>query len=85
MLTLKNSYSSTTSGVAERNRGAARAFGLKFFDRIKDEKRGHILEQKAGIWRKEKVKKSVWGMPGLLEAKKDVVSCEKPRGLANVN
>ena len=57
----------------------------KFFDRIKDEKRGHILEQKAGIWRKEKVRKSVWGMPGLLEAKKDVVSCEKPRGLANVN
>ena len=33
----------------------------------------------------KKVNKGVWGMPRLLEAKKDVVSCEKPRGLANVN
>ena len=32
----------------------------------------------------KKVIKGVWGMPRLLEAKKDVVSCEKPRGLANV-
>ena len=33
----------------------------------------------------KKVKKSVWGMPRLLEAKKDVVSCDKPRGFANEN
>ena len=32
----------------------------------------------------KKVRKGVWGMPRLLEAKKDVVSCDKPRGLANV-
>ena len=31
----------------------------------------------------KKVIKSVWGMPRLLEAKKDVVSCEKLRGFAN--
>ena len=28
------------------------------------------------------VSKGVWRMPRLLEAKKDVISCEKPRGLA---
>ena len=31
----------------------------------------------------KKVEKGVRGMPGLLEAKKDVISCEKPRGFAN--
>ena len=31
----------------------------------------------------EKVKKSERGMPGLPEARKDVVSCEKARGSAN--
>ena len=31
----------------------------------------------------KKVIKSVWGMPWLLEAMKDVVSCEKLRGFAN--
>jgi hypothetical protein len=31
----------------------------------------------------EEVKKSVWGMPRLSEAKKDVISCEKLRGVAN--
>ena len=31
----------------------------------------------------KKVNKSVWGMPWLLEATKDVVSCEKLRGFAN--
>ncbi len=36
-----------------------------------------------GHARKKKVSKGVWGMPRLLEAKKDVVSCEKPRGFAN--
>ena len=32
---------------------------------------------------REKVRKGVWGMPRLLEATKDVESCEKPRGFAN--
>ena len=31
----------------------------------------------------KKVHKSAWGMPRLLEAMKDVVSCEKLRGFAN--
>ena len=30
-----------------------------------------------------KLLKSAWGMPRLLEARKDVTSCEKPRGGAN--
>ena len=29
----------------------------------------------------KKVDKGVWGMPRLSEAKKDVISCEKPRGI----
>jgi hypothetical protein len=29
--------------------------------------------------------KGVWGMPRLSEAKKDVISCEKLRGLAHTN
>ena len=33
----------------------------------------------------KKVIKGVRGMPRLSEAKKDVISCEKPRGLANTN
>ncbi len=32
---------------------------------------------------REKEDKSERGMPGLLEAKKDVASCEKPRGAAS--
>jgi hypothetical protein len=31
----------------------------------------------------EKVNKGVWWMPRLLEAMKDVISCDKLRGLAN--
>ena len=31
----------------------------------------------------KEVRKGVWGMPRLSEAKKDVVSCEKLRGPAN--
>ena len=31
------------------------------------------------------VRKGVWGMPRLSEAKKDVISCEKLRGSANTN
>ena len=37
------------------------------------------------ITRYEKVNKGVWGMPRLSEAKKDVISCEKLRGSANMN
>ena len=33
----------------------------------------------------KKVNKGAWGMPRLLEARKDVVSCEKVRGFANKN
>ena len=33
----------------------------------------------------KKVKKGVWGMPRLSEAMKDVISCDKPRGLAHTN
>ena len=33
----------------------------------------------------EKVEKGVWGMPRLQEAMKDVISCDKPRGLANMS
>ena len=36
-------------------------------------------------WVVKKVNKGVWGMPRLLEATKDVVSCEKLRGFANRN
>ena len=32
-----------------------------------------------------KQSKGVWGMPRLSEAKKDVISCEKLRGLAHTN
>lgn len=31
----------------------------------------------------DKLEKGVWGMPRLSEAKKDVISCEKPRGSAH--
>ena len=33
----------------------------------------------------KKVTKSTQGMPWLSEAMKDVISCDKPRGLANMN
>ena len=33
----------------------------------------------------KKVRKGAWRMPWLLEAKKDVISCDKLRGLANTN
>lgn len=33
----------------------------------------------------KKVNKGVWRMPWLLEAKKDVISCDKLGGLANTN
>ena len=32
-----------------------------------------------------KLSKGVWRMPRLSEAKKDVISCEKLRGLAHMN
>jgi hypothetical protein len=33
----------------------------------------------------KKVNKGAWRMPWLLEAMKDVISCDKLRGLANTN
>ena len=36
-------------------------------------------------YKREKLCKGVWGMPRLSEAKKDVISCEKLRGLAHTN
>ena len=41
------------------------------------------LEQRSARDSREKVEKGERGMPRLLEAKKDVVSCEKPRVAAN--
>ena len=35
------------------------------------------------VTKKKKVNKGVWWMPRLSEAKKDVISCEKLRGVAN--
>ncbi len=50
---------------------------------LRDEK-GINTEQKAVLVLKE-VNKGEWGMPRLLEAMKDVVSCEKSWGFANEN
>ena len=54
----------------------------QFIDIIEDEIDITIINRRLLYYKK--VSKGVWGMPRLLEAKKDVVSCEKPRGLANV-
>ena len=53
-----------------------------FIDIIEDEIDITIINRRSLYYKK--VSKGVWGMPRLLEAKKDVVSCDKPRGLANV-
>ena len=55
----------------------------EFIDIIEDEIDITIINRRSLYYKK--VSKGVWGMPRLLEAKKDVVSCDKPRGLANVN
>ena len=34
---------------------------------------------------KKEIVKGVWGMPRLSEAMKDVISCDKLRGLANTD
>ena len=36
-------------------------------------------------YKREKLCKGVWRMPRLSEAKKDVISCEKLRGLAHTS
>ena len=54
----------------------------KFIDIIEDEIDMIVINRRLLYYKK--VSKGAWGMPRLLEAKKDVVSCEKPRGLANV-
>ncbi len=57
----------------------------RFIDMIEDEiKAPHYYRAKGVVWRvSKKVEKGAWGMPRLLEATKDVVSCEKVRGFAN--
>ena len=55
----------------------------EFIDIIEDEIDITIINRRSLCIKK--VSKGVWGMPRLLEATKDVVSCDKPRGLANVN
>ena len=55
----------------------------KFIDIIEDEIDMMVINRRLSYCKK--VSKGVWGMPRLLEATKDVVSCDKPRGLANVN
>ena len=55
----------------------------QFIDIIEDEIDITIINRRSLYYKK--VSKGVWGMPRLLEATKDVVSCDKPRGLANVN
>ena len=55
----------------------------QFIDIIEDEIDITIINRRSLYYKK--VSKGVLGMPRLLEAKKDVVSCDKPRGLANVN
>ena len=81
---------STHKTVAERNRNTVRSRRSvsdnrfeekKFFDRFKDEKRGSTCIGRT----QKKVSKGARGMPRLLEAKKDVLSCEKLRGLAKTN
>ncbi len=59
----------------------------RYIDIIEDEIKAHHFYRAKGemVRVSTKVRKGVWGMPRLLEAKKDVVSCEKLRGLANVN
>ena len=55
----------------------------KFIDIIEDEIDMIVINRRQSYYKK--VSKGAWGMPRLLEATKDVVSCEKPRGLANVS
>ena len=54
-----------------------------FIDIIEDEIDMIVINRRLLYYKK--VSKGAWGMPRLLEATKDVVSCEKPRGLANVS
>ena len=54
-----------------------------FIDIIEDEIDVAIINRRSLHYKK--VSKGVWGMPRLLEAKKDVVSCDKPWGFANEN
>ena len=55
----------------------------KFIDIIEDEIDITIINRRSLYYKK--VSKGVWGMPRLLEAMKDVVSCDKPWGFANEN
>ncbi len=60
-------------------------FVIKGKTRIEIEKKEQGYESYANrvLKASDKLDKGVWGMPRLPEAKKDVISCEKLRGLAH--
>ena len=62
-----------------------RSQDFRYIDIIEDEIRAvsRNVQKARHTALSKKVRKSVWGMPRLLEAKKDVVSCEKHWGFAN--
>ena len=47
------------------------------------QEKGNVIQLQDRKSKREKVNKGEWRMPRLLEAMKDVVSCEKSRGFAN--
>ena len=53
----------------------------QFIDIIEDEIDMMVINRRLSYYKK--VSKGAWGMPWLLEATKDVVSCDKLRGFAN--
>ena len=55
----------------------------QFIDIIEDEIDMIVINRRLSY--NKKVSKGAWGMPRLLEATKDVVSCDKPRVFANEN
>ncbi len=59
----------------------------RYIDMIEDEIKALHYYRAKGVMERvsKKVNKGAWGMPRLLEATKDVVSCDKVRVLANVN
>ena len=62
---------------------AALFTGIKFKTARQQNKKSISICAKG--YGEKKVIKSTQGMPWLSEAMKDVISCDKPRGLANMN
>ena len=54
-------------------------------ERIKENEVVNYSARSKRHYKRNKLCKGVWGMPRLSEAKKDVISCEKLRGLAHTN